>query len=268
MYSKFQFASKYIRYYLTASNGKGHGIHSPFVFEFVKDILNDKRDYYAYDKIENLRKELLDDQTLVDVNDFGAGPVVKQTYQRSIADIAARSPVPAKLGQLLFRIANYYQPKTMIELGTSLGLSGAYLAFGNTAAKLMTIEGSPAIASIAERNFEKLGVKNINVIKGNFDEQLPLVIGHQPAPDLVYIDGNHRKGPVLQYFNMFMGHIGEPSIIIFDDIHWSKDMEEAWAEIKDDPRVLMSVDLFFFGLVFFRKEFKIKQQFTIRLRNY
>jgi predicted O-methyltransferase YrrM len=266
MYSKLQLAKKYFLFYLSASNGKGHGIHSPFVFEFVKNVLNDKRNFPEYAEMENLRNQLLKDKSTVTVSDFGAGSVVDKKNERSISDIARISASPANKGQLLFRIVNHYQPKTIVELGTSLGLSAGYLASGNKNADLVTMEGSPAIADIAEDNFKKIGLKNIKVIRGNFDETLVSVITNCRAGiDFAYIDGNHRKDPTLRYFNMLISAMTDSFVIILDDIHWSREMEEAWITIKNDSRVLLTIDLFFIGLVFFRKDFKIKQHFDIRV---
>ena len=264
MYSKFQLAKKYLQHYFTASNSKGHGIHSPFVFDFIKNVLNDKRDFYAYSDVEKLRKKLLDDESKIAIKDFGAGSALPQSKNFSVADIAKRSAVTPKRGQLLFRIANYYRPQTMLELGTSLGISASYLSLGNTDSKMITIEGSPEIAVCAQKNLDSLSLENVKLIHGNFDDELPSVIAHHSPFDLVYVDGNHRKEPVLKYLNMLMNHMSSLSVIIFDDIHWSKEMEEAWLEIYNDPRLLMTIDLFFFGLVFFREDFRRKQHFAIR----
>ncbi|MGZ5218861.1 MAG: SAM-dependent methyltransferase, partial [Chitinophagaceae bacterium] len=70
MYSPFKLAVKYLDYYLNASNSKGHGMHSPFVFEFITKVLNDKTDYPAYKLVENLRQQLVRDQTLLMVEDL------------------------------------------------------------------------------------------------------------------------------------------------------------------------------------------------------
>src|SRR5215467_12936171 len=100
MYSSFELVFKYINYYLTASNGKGHGIHSPFVFDFVRNVLNDNRHFEAYPKIKDLRQQLMRDGTVITVDDFGAGNAMSKN--RSISAIAKRSAVPEKLGRLLF----------------------------------------------------------------------------------------------------------------------------------------------------------------------
>jgi predicted O-methyltransferase YrrM len=264
MYCRSQLITKYLHYYITASNGKGHGIHSPFVFDFIKNVLNDKRNFYAYQQMENLRAELLKNETIIEVEDFGAGSAISKTNKRTVSEIVRSAAKTERLGRLLFRIANYYQPKTMIELGTSAGLSSAYLASAIPNSKLITIEGSPAIAEIAKKNFSTLGLSNIELMTGNFDDILPKVLKDQPTIDLAFIDGNHRKQPTLNYFNLLIQHISDFSVLIFDDIHWSSDMESAWQEIKNDERVMLTVDLFFLGIAFFKNDFKTKQHFIIR----
>jgi len=264
VYSKRQLLQKYLHYYLTASNGKGHGIHSPFVFDFIKDVLNDKRNFYAYSQIENLREQLLNNKTIIEVEDFGAGSVVSKTKERSVSDIVKHAAKNKKLAQLLFRIADYYQPKNMIELGTSLGISSAYLASASPKAKLFTIEGSSEIAKIADKNFQSLALKNIRLETGNFDNVLPGILKNISKIDLAFIDGNHRKESTVNYFSQLLEHSSTPSIFIFDDIHWSEEMEQAWEIIKKNDRVTLTIDLFFIGLVFLKEDFKAKQHFTIR----
>ena len=264
MYSPLQLASKFLKYWLTASNGKGHGIHSPFVFDFIKKVLNDKHDYYCYQKIEALRNELLADETVLTIEDFGAGSRTSATKQRSIQSIARSALKPKKFGQLLFRIANYYQPENILELGTSLGITSAYLASASQQAQLVTMEGAREVAAVSKAHFEQLGLNNIQLTVGNFDETLGPVLSKVNQVDLAFIDGNHRKEPTVRYFNQLLPYCRENTILIFDDVHWSKEMEQAWETIKADERVLLTIDLFFIGLVFFRKDFKVKQHFIIR----
>ncbi len=264
MYSPFQLAKRYLKYYITASNGKGHGTHSPFVFDFIINVLNDKRQFYAYEQIEALRAELKTDTTALVVDDYGAGSVVSKTKNRLVKEIANSALKPRKFGQLMFRLVDYYTPKTIIELGTSLGITSAYLAAASGAAKVITMEGAPAIAALAQQNFKQLALKNIELVLGNFDETLAPTLEKNTPVDLAFVDGNHRKEPTLRYFEQLMKHSHEYTILIFDDVHWSKEMEAAWETIKADERVKLTIDLFFIGLVFFRKDFKIKQHFTIR----
>jgi predicted O-methyltransferase YrrM len=264
MFSSWQLIKKYSAYYLTASNGKGHGIHSPFVYDFVRQVLNDKRNFYAYGQVESLRKKLLQNEAVINVEDFGAGSAINKTNQRSVASIARHAAKSKKWAQLLFRIVNYYQPATILELGTSLGISTAYMAMANPRARIITAEGSAAIAAEANKNFQSLGLSTIQQVTGNFDDTLPGILTTLPKLDQAFIDGNHRYEPTVRYFNQLLPSIHANSILIFDDIHWSADMERAWNEIRENSAVQLSIDLFFIGLVFFSDQFKVKQHFTIR----
>jgi predicted O-methyltransferase YrrM len=249
---------------LAASNGKGHGMHSPFVFDFITKILNDDRKFYAYDSIEMQRQLFLQDQRSLVVDDFGAGSRVEKKRARTVAEIAKSSLKPAKYGQLLFRMIDYYGPENILELGTSLGITTAYLASSKLGSQVTTFEGASEVAEIAKEGFMKQGLKNIELIEGNFDETLQPIINKVQSVDFAFIDGNHRYEPTVRYFRTLLPRIHEDSILVFDDIHWSAEMENAWQTIKNDPAVTLSIDLFFIGIVFFRKEQLVKQAFKIR----
>lgn len=264
MYSPIQLGARYLRYYLTAHNGKGHGMHSPFVFSFITQVLNDNRRFYAYQSVEKLRQLLLLDQRPLLVEDMGAGSRVKKEKTRLVCEIAASSLKPKKFSQLLFRMADHYAPATILEMGTSLGITTAYLASADTHTKVTTLEGAGSVAELARANFDKLGLNNIELVQGNFDDTLAPTLARLPKIDMVFVDGNHRYEPTLRYFRELQPCLHEYSILVFDDIHWSREMEQAWNEIRQDGAVTLSIDLFFIGIVFFRKENKVKQHFSIR----
>jgi len=264
MFSKGQLLLKYLQYYFTASNGKGHGMHSPFVFEFITKVLNDKTIYPEYVKVETLRNQLLNDNTVLEVEDPGAGSVIDKKSKRGISSIAKNAAKPKKFGQLLFRMVKHYQPTTILELGTSLGITTSYLSLARPDARLITMEGSKEIADIAKRNFGNLEIRNVEIIEGNFDITLSSEVRGLSTVDFAFIDGNHRKEPTERYFKELLAKTNNDSILVFDDIHWSREMEAAWETIKKDVEVTCSIDLFFIGIVLFRKEFKEKQHFKIR----
>jgi predicted O-methyltransferase YrrM len=264
MYSKSQLAFKWFQYFAQASNGRGYGIHSPFVYQFIREVLNDDRDYYAYKLIETAKKNLLLDDRLLPVKDLGAGARYGMDSVKMVSAIVTRSVSSQKFGRLLFRLANFYRTRIIVELGSSLGISAAYLASADPGSQVVTLEGSPAIAGIALETFQKLKLQNISQVTGNFDDVLGgVLLSHSPV-DLVFIDGNHQKKSVLDYFEKFLHKMSSSSLIIIHDIHWSREMEEAWVIIQEHPRVKMSIDIFSAGLVFFRDEFQVKQKFTIR----
>jgi predicted O-methyltransferase YrrM len=265
MYSSFQLAVKYFQYYFAALNGKGHGVHSPFVFDLVTKVLNDKTKYADYGQIEKIRTKLLSSRQLIEVEDFGAGSGKGFSKQRSIGQIASSSLKKPKYAQLLYRLVKYFQPQQVLELGTSLGITTAYLAAAKPAANVITMEGSVSIAEVARQNFQQLGLQNIKTITGNFDDTLPATVNELTFhPDFVFVDGNHRKEPTLNYFNQLLSKATANTVFVFDDIHWSREMEEAWKEIQLHESVTITIDLFFIGLVFLRKEQLEKEHFIIR----
>ncbi len=265
VYSPLQAAAKYFKYYVHAANSKGHGMHSPFVYEFITKVMNDFTKYEDYERVEQLRKQLLADPTELVIEDMGAGSATTSSNKRTIASIAKNAAKPKKFGQLLYRMAKFYQPHTIVELGTSLGITSSYLALGNPAAKVITMEGASGIADKARANFQQLSIPNIEIVRGNFDSTLADVLDANPRIDLAFIDGNHRQEPTERYFKQLLPYIHNDSLLIFDDIHWSKEMEAAWKNIVQHEAVSCDIDLFYIGIVSFRKEFKEKQSFSVRV---
>lgn len=257
-----QFAKKYLRYYFTAGNR--HDVHSPFVYALVEEVLRDKKQPSVFKEVEALRREMLQSKEVIQVTDLGAGSLTGAGTDRRVGDIARYAAKPPKFGQLFYRLVQYLQPQLLLELGTSLGLSASYMALAKPDAEVITIEGCPNIAARAHRNFEVLDIHNVKQLTGNFDDVLPALLQEQPRLDWVYIDGNHRKEPTLSYFQQCLSQSHEDSLFIFDDIHWTPGMEEAWHTIQQHPAVTLTIDLFFIGLVFFKPEFKIKQHFVLK----
>ena len=254
---QLSFLIKYFKYLFSARTA--HGIHSPFVFDLYNEVINKKGDYYSFDKIEHLRKKLLLSKKEIDVTDLGTG----KSGKRIVGEIAGRSLKEKKYCELLFRLVYHFKPTAILELGTSLGITTSYLASANKNAKVITIEGCPNTAAEAKKSFESLGLNNIETVTGDFENVLSSVICHPSSVDFIFFDGNHRKEPTLKYFEQCLEVAHNDSVFVFDDIHWSDEMEEAWEEIKSHPDVRVTIDLFFLGLVFFRKE-QVKENFIIR----
>lgn len=259
---QWELAKKYLNYYFTA--GSRHDVHSPFVFDLVEKVLRDKKKPAAFGEIENLRKSLLHSSETLQVTDLGAGSLTNAGRERKVSDITRHAAKPPKFGQLFYRLIQYFQPEYLLELGTSMGMSTSYMAKAAPNATIHSIEGCPNIAARAGRNFESLHLSNIRQHVGNFDTVLPSLLKELPRLDYVYIDGNHRSAPTLSYFEQCLEKAHEDSLFIFDDIHWTPDMEAAWNKIQEHPQVTFTVDLFFIGLVFFRKDMKVKQHFVLK----
>lgn len=240
-------------------------MHSPFVYEFITKVMNDFTKYEAYNKVEQLRKQLRSDSTELLIEEMGAGSSATSSNKRTISSIAKNAVKPKKFGQLLYRMAQFYQPQTILELGTSLGITSSYLALGNPSAKVITMEGASSVADKAQEHFRQLEIRNIELIRGNFDATLNDVLSANQRIDLAFIDGNHRQEPTERYFRQLLPHVHNDTLLIFDDIHWSKEMEEAWKSIVQHEAVSCDIDLFYIGIVSFRKEFKERQSFSVRV---
>lgn len=239
-------------------------MHSPFVFDFIERVLNNKNHYQPPKAIEVLRRQLLRDKTVLEIRDLGAGSRTSASKRRTVQQVASTAVKPPRFGHFFYRLVKHFRPEVIVELGTSLGITTSYLAAAHPSARVITIEGSEAIYHTAMANFRQLGLQNIEALKGNFDAVLPSVLEELDVVDLAYVDGNHRYAPTMDYFAQLLKKTHNHSVLIFDDIHWSREMEEAWAAIREHPEVYCTVDLFFLGVVFFRKEFKAKQHFSIR----
>ncbi|MBP7400320.1 MAG: class I SAM-dependent methyltransferase [Chitinophagales bacterium] len=260
--SKLVQTKAYIKYFNQSLTS--YDVHSPFLFDFITHVLNDNRYFNAFGEIEAVRKHLLKNTSVIEIEDLGAGSKKLHATKRKISDIAKTSLTNEKFGKLLFRIVNHYSPHHILELGTSLGISALYLAKAKSTSTVTTLEGSKAISHIAHQVFEQTHTENIQLITGNFSDTLPQLLSESYHPDLVYIDGNHRMKPTLDYFNTCLESANENCILILDDIHWSSEMEQAWNEIKHHPQSRLTVDLFYKGIVFTQKELLTKQNVSIR----
>lgn len=254
-------AVSWIRHRLKAKTR--HGVHSPFVYRLVDEVIYNFNCLSEFSAIENLRKKLLSDNRTITITDLGAGSHVNNNRQKQVKQLARHALKPARISQLLYRIINDLKPQNSIELGTCLGITTAYLAKAAPRSKVITVEGCPQTASIAQENLTALHAANAELRIGNFDQLFPDILKQLETIDFVFIDGNHRKEATLDYFRQCLPKVNGNSLIIFDDIYWSKGMTEAWEEIKKHPDVTLTIDLFWIGLIYFRKG-QAKEHFKIR----
>jgi predicted O-methyltransferase YrrM len=226
-----------------------HSIHSPFFYELYTRVIRAKPDFSPFADVENYRRALLANPHAIEVTDLGSGTPHFSTIRRPIAAIAATSPAPPARAHLYYRLAAFFKPKIAVELGTSFGLSTLYLQRAVTGT-IYTIEGCPAIAAIAQLQFEHARISNIKLIEGAIDEQLPRLLDALPAVDFALIDANHRFEPTVRYFLALLRKSRPATVLIVDDIHQSPEMEKAWNTIRRHELVYANVDLFSCGLLF------------------
>ena len=275
----------YLRHSLTARHTGGHGIHSPYLFEWVRMVMSDENSYYAWREIEKVRANMLADTREVEFEDYGSraarsledgsgtayslengsgaayGLVFRE--RRRVCDIAKRSLAKKKYAQMLARLVNWLgDGLTIVELGTSFGVTTAYMAAMDSRNKVVTYEGCAAVAAIAKENWKALGIRNIECRVGEITADV--LERDLDEVDVAFIDANHTYTSTLAYFNVLAKKVHAKSVIVVDDIHYNPEMERAWKEICADERVTSTMDLYQMGLVFFDKHYW-KRHYGIRV---
>ena len=256
-----RFIFKYFNYFLSAKNK--HDAHSPFLYTFITKVLNVKSNDSNCIKIEALRGSLCKYNNKISIIDYGAGSKINKSKIRTVKDIAKNSAKNSKFGKLLYRIVKFYKPKKILELGTSLGISTLYLAKAQKTSNVITLEGCPETVALAKENFTKLNTNNIQVVLGNFEYTLSNELKKIKKIDLVFVDGNHQEEPTIKYFEKCLQYSHNETIFIFDDIHWSEEMEKAWDHIKSHKKTTLTIDLFYIGIAFIKTELS-KENYLIR----
>lgn len=223
--------------------------------DFVFSLLEINKNIPDINKIEILRKKLKKDNRILKIKDLGAGSTFSKSKERSVKSIAKSALSPKWQCEVLYNIINQTLPQTIVEIGTSLGISTAYLAKGNIHSTVHTMEGAESIATVAMENFASLNLRNVKLIYGNFDNSLPVILKQLKKVDFAFIDGNHKKSATLNYFNQILNKSDKDTLLVFDDIHWSRKMTEAWEEIKSHNSVTASLDFYSFGIIFFDEKY-------------
>jgi predicted O-methyltransferase YrrM len=254
-------AFRYIWYRFFALHRKGFGIHSPFVFHFITRVLK-KKDDIGLIKIKEWRKGLSRLNETIYTMDKGAGSAIHRSSRRKVKNIIRWSSIPHKYGRVLYYLSEEFKPKTILELGTGLGISTAYLTYPNPDAKVISVEADNVKVEYAKKAIKSLKISQPEICNGSFDEILLSKLKGIEHPLLIFIDGDHRLESVLQYFKKILQFKKADTIVVFDDIRWSKEMSMAWAKIVSDSQTILSIDLFFMGIVLFRQGI-LKQQYKI-----
>tara|TARA_B110000211_G_C14053635_1_gene542313 strand:+ start:100 stop:891 length:792 start_codon:yes stop_codon:yes gene_type:complete len=254
------------RYFIYLLQSK-KSTQSPFVNDLITNVLMSENNYYAFEEIEGIRSALKSNSGTINITDFGAGSRINKSNTRKISDIAKNSAKAPHLGRMMFRLINHFKPHNMLELGTSLGISACYQFGANKKANFITMEGCPETAKISKTVFSSFRSSDIKMVIGDFKKTLPNTVDSFESLDYAFFDGNHQKQPTIDYFNTCVKKANKDSLFIFDDIHWSIPMEEAWEKIKNHPDVTVTIDLFWIGLVFFKTD-QAKENFIIRTTQY
>jgi predicted O-methyltransferase YrrM len=253
---------EYVRHFWVAKRN-GHGVHSPFVYALCENVFYSQERFYDFDNLHKVRLKLLNDATLLEAENFGAGSRTFSSSRRKVSDIAARGISTPQQSELLYRLGNYIGVTTSIELGTSIGLNALYLGSQNPMGKVFSIEGSSAFSDYAKTLARKERITNIQFLNGDFNDLLSDTIKRANGTTLVYIDGDHTYEATINYFEMLLPLAKDQNVFVFDDIYWSDEMTKAWKEISAHPAVRLSIDTFYSGYLFFQKDMREKVSYRM-----
>ncbi|MEL7120898.1 MAG: class I SAM-dependent methyltransferase [Bacteroidota bacterium] len=262
----------YLRYYwqyfkFLRSAKTIYKLDSPYLYDFAKNVIEDKRYYYVFALMEWFRKQLKKDHTQIKVTDFGSGSLIHADNTRKISQLAKHGSISNQEGRLLFRIVRHFTPNTVLELGTSIGISSIYIHAVNKQSTHLTVEGCEALANVAKNNFERLKLKNIHLINVEFDAALDHLLEQNYQLDFCYLDGNHNEKATIRYFKKLLPLFHEKSVLVIADIYWSDSMIKAWESLQKRPEVKLTIDLFHFGLLLFDPKIKEKQNVKLARRS-
>ncbi|NJM14358.1 MAG: class I SAM-dependent methyltransferase [Bacteroidales bacterium] len=196
------------------------------------------------------------------MEDFGAGSSVFKQHTRTVADLAVVAS-QRKVNLFMGCLAQYFKPETIVELGTSLGLTSMYMAANAPQSRVLTVEGCKQTAALARQNFNRLGAQNIELLNCLFEDALPALKEPIQNRSLVFVDGNHSYEATVSYFSFFADHAHNESLLVFDDINHSPGMQQAWKTIKESPSTTATIDFFRLGLAALSPKL-CKQHFVVR----
>jgi predicted O-methyltransferase YrrM len=251
---------EFIKYQLIAKGR--HGIHSPFVYKLVDEILNQKVPNSVKLQQNELFRNLKKTKTKINFQEFGAGSK-KMDRQRIVSDVFRQSATRGKYAKLIYLLSKNFEHKEILELGTSLGVGTLHLHWGNPSAKITTLEACPNTFAFARKNLQSQCYPNgpINIENTLFKE---FIETSKTNYDLIFIDGHHNGTALLEYMEALDKNSNERTIFIVDDIRWSKDMLMAWNQLIQNEKYQLSIDFFKMGILM-KRPTQMKEHFTLKL---
>ena len=242
-----------------------HGVHSPFVYEFMDKVMHLPLPNEAESAIERRRAELKKRDIHFERIDLGAGSRKGVRNASNLAKVVSDAASNAKEARAIANFCKYIRAKKIIELGSNVGIGTSYISSANPEAELHSIEGDPFLSDVAKESIQALVPNHfVTIHTGSFEDELPRLLSHLQEIDVLFIDGNHRKNPTLNYVHWALPFLSDDAAIIVDDIYWSREMTEAWNTICALPNFNLALDFFHFGIIQKTRR-KEKEYFKLRL---
>ncbi len=257
-----------INYYIKPKQNKklGNDLIDLFDLSYMPATMGE---IYEYSKM------LSKDSTVLKVKDEGAGSKILREDKRVVSEIYKSSASSLKYCSLYQKVIKKFKINSVLELGTSLGISTLSFALARDGVRVTTIEACPQTLRYTRSNFNNLGLNNVEFINNTFDSVFDNEILKGRSFDMIFLDGNHQYRSTLNYYHYINENLSAGQCIyLFDDINWTIEMYRAWKEISAMNRKYLRINTGRQGIVFrafdefLDKEFpinfvKVKKNVTI-----
>ncbi|MDD2435944.1 MAG: SAM-dependent methyltransferase [Massilibacteroides sp.] len=207
---------------------KGHGVHSPFVFNFITKVIDERAAYYCLKDIELTRKKFF----------YENEPFHKWEIR-------------PKYGALLMRISNYLKPQNLLLIGSDLSFSALYSSSYASTTRCVVLEEKTEIAAFSRSVIEKHRAKNILLKEGVYQKTVSEVLEHTDKLDFVYFGYPNDSALDIPVFECILPHLHEHSVLILRGIRKTKDRKEFWNRLCARPEVSVTIDVYELGIAFF-----------------
>ncbi len=204
-----------------------------------------------------MRKEIFSNKQLFTY----VNPKTGKSQTEQIGKWAKRVTSTEKFSKFLARLVDWLEVKCVLETGTAAGINAITLS-ATKAHKIITIEGSSEVATLAKTHIAKFGNDKITLINDTIQKAFtPTLVKYEP--ELIFLDADHRSETITFYLEEIAKMPIPPKCILIHDIYWSDDMLTVWKKVISDPQYPLTVDLFEVGLIFPERQMH-KQHFKIK----
>lgn len=197
---------------------RGHGVHSPFVFNLINKVIEEKSPYYAY----------------LDI-------------RREVNKIITPSLYVQKQNLLAFRLVNYFNAFNILELGSKFGVNTLSMLTFSKQAHCYCYEPDIQKKEIAEKILNNY-LSQVTFLNSPFDIKVNALF------DAIFIDLKHNSCIAKDNFDQVLALCSEKTFLFVDGIRENEKLNQIWSCLSDNERRTAKLDFFHFGILFFNKQ--------------
>ena len=228
-----------------ARHHRGHGIHSPFLFRLITEVVENRTSLPEYKIFKGLKSYVLD------LLDGFSEPSLSNIYHQfkvpssNPHQLYRKIELPLRYSKVVFRLIREFKPSSVVYYGPSLGASLVIIAMANNDNHIYQFINDAACELVSKELLKDSAISNVHFFQEN----------EVPSVDHEFVVINYPGNPVVSQ-NMAQKclHVhGDDDVLIIRGIHESKEMEVIWRELIASESVRVSLDLFEIGIALFRK---------------